>query len=324
MEADATGTAGKPRCLNILFLGGAKRVSMGEKFIAAGEKLGVRITLFSYELTPWVPIASIARIITGKRWRDEGILEDIHSHVAENNIDIMVPFVDGAVEVAACYRDRYNDVWVPAGDAVTSALMFDKTAADALFRRYGLPVPGKERFPMIAKPRFGSASKGIKIIESADTLTVMGERAEDYLLQEYIADRREITVDCYVSLDGRIISAVPRYRVETQGGEASVTRTFRDRKVEELAAETLRQTGLRGAVTIQMLIDNSSGCLMLMEINPRLGGGAVCSCIAGAPLPEFILRDCLGLPLVPCDDWKADILVTRYFAEVSFNLAEKQ
>lgn len=307
------------RKVRILFLGGAKRVSMARKFIAAGEKLGMEVELYSYELSPQVPVASVATILVGRKWGDEEIYDDLHRQVTDNAIDMLIPFVDGAVEVAARYRDRYGDVWVPVGDAETAAMMFDKVKADTLFRQAGLPVPAADRFPKIAKPRFGSASKGIRIIEDKTAMASL-DNPEDYLLQEYIHPRKEITVDCYVSLNGEIIAAVPRYRIETQGGEASVTETFRDREVEKLARETLTQTGLRGAVTIQMLRDLRNGRLMLMEINPRLGGGAVCSCHAGADLPGFILMDMAGLPLSPCDDWKGNIRICRYFSEVAFDM----
>lgn len=307
------------RKVRILFLGGAKRVSMARKFIAAGEKLGLEVELYSYELSPQVPVASVSTILVGRKWGDEEIYDDLHRQVTDNAIDMLIPFVDGAVEVAARYRDRYGDVWVPVGDAETAAMMFDKVKADTLFRRSALPVPETDRFPKIAKPRFGSASKGIRIIEDKTAMASLAD-PNDYLLQEYIHPRKEITVDCYVSLSGEIIAAVPRYRIETQGGEASVTQTFRDGEVEKLARETLTQTGLRGAVTIQMLRDLRDGRLMLMEINPRLGGGAVCSCHAGADLPGFILRDMSGLPLSPCDDWKGNIRICRYFSEVAFDM----
>lgn len=307
------------RKVRILFLGGAKRVSMARKFIAAGEKLGLEVELYSYELSPQVPVASVARILVGRKWNDREVYDDLHRQVTDNAIDMLIPFVDGAVEVAARYRDRYGDVWVPVGDAETAAMMFDKVKADTLFRQAALPVPAADRFPKIAKPRFGSASKGIRIIEDKTAMASL-DTPEDYLLQEYIHPRKEITVDCYVSLNGEIIASVPRYRIETQGGEASVTETFRDREVEKLARETLTQTGLRGAVTIQMLRDLRDGRLMLMEINPRLGGGAVCSCHAGADLPGFILRDMAGLPLSPCDDWKGNIRICRYFSEVAFDM----
>ena len=307
------------RKVRILFLGGAKRVSMARKFIAAGEKLGMEVELYSYELSPQVPVASVATILVGRKWNDREVYDDLHRQIADNAIDMLIPFVDGAVEVASRYRDIYGDVWVPVGDAETAAMMFDKVKADTLFRLAGLPVPAADRFPKIAKPRFGSASKGIRIIEDKTAMASL-DNPEDYLLQEYIHPRKEITVDCYVSLSGEIIAAVPRYRIETQGGEASVTETFRDREVEKLARETLTQTGLRGAVTIQMLRDLRDGRLMLMEINPRLGGGAVCSCHAGADLPGFILMDMAGLPLSPCDDWKGNIRICRYFSEVAFDM----
>lgn len=311
-----------PGIVRILFLGGAKRVSMGRKFIDAGNRLGVTVELFSYELTELVPIASIAGIIIGRKWNDPEILQDIRSHVSSKKIDILVPFVDGAVEICARYRDMFGDAWSPTGDVVKCATMFDKIAADQLFRALSLPVPRSGIFPMIAKPRFGSASKGIRLIHNDDErVSLNNASCGEFLFQEYILNRTEITVDCYVSLAGDLIAAVPRYRIETQGGEASVTETFHDSGVEILAAETLHKTGLRGAVTIQMLRDTTDDRLMLMEINPRLGGGAVCACHAGASLPEFILRDFLSMSLEPCKNWKSGIRICRYFDEVCFDLS---
>ncbi len=99
--------------LNILFLGGAKRVSFGRKLIAAAESRGIKLRIFSYELDPRVPIALIGDVIIGKKWNDEHVLEDLHKVVAEFNIDVMLPFVDGAVGIAASYISKYGDVWSP-------------------------------------------------------------------------------------------------------------------------------------------------------------------------------------------------------------------
>lgn len=305
------------KTLRILFLGGAKRVSMGQKFIEAGRRLGYDVELFSYELSPFVAIASIAKVIIGRKWSDQKLLEDLHEVVTENSIDILIPFVDGAVAIAADYCRIYGDAWAPTGSAELSAAMFDKIEADRLFRELGLPVPANDSYPKIAKPRFGSASKGIVIFDTPEkgkNLT-----ASDYLIQNYISRRKEITVDCYVTLAGKIISTVSRERIETQGGEATVTETFRNDETTSLAVDTLRKTGLRGAVTIQMIRDLATGRLMLMEINPRLGGGAVCSCHAGADLPEFILKDYLGMEIAPCDTWEAGVRICRYLAEVAFH-----
>ena len=72
-----------------------------------------------------------------------------------------------------------------------------------------------------------------------------------------------------------------------------------------------------GAVTVQMMRDLDTNRLMLMEINPRMGGGAVCSVAAGADIPSLILREVLDLPPVE-QHWQAGVQIARYLDEVVF------
>lgn len=57
---------------------------------------------------------------------------------------------------------------------------------------------------------------------------------------------------------------------------------------------------------------------MLMEINPRLGGGVICSIFAGAPITDYILREALGLDVNPSTDWIPGTLMARYQKEAIF------
>ena len=77
--------------VGILFLGGAKRVSMAEKFISAGQSLGVEVAIYSYELSREVPVSAVAGILTGLKWGDPGIYEDLHAKVTSHSISLMVP-----------------------------------------------------------------------------------------------------------------------------------------------------------------------------------------------------------------------------------------
>ncbi|WP_298822930.1 hypothetical protein, partial [uncultured Capnocytophaga sp.] len=61
--------------INILFLGGAKRVSIAEEFIRAGNTLGYNVSIFSYELDENCPIAFIGKVIKGYRWNNDSIFE---------------------------------------------------------------------------------------------------------------------------------------------------------------------------------------------------------------------------------------------------------
>lgn len=305
--------------LRIMMLGGAKRVSMGRKFIEAGRRMGYETLLYSYELSPYQPISSVARVITGLRWSDPAVIEDLIRIITAEGIDIVVPFVDGAVAIAATLSQQQPGLFAPTCTPGQAEDFFDKVKADAIFSSLGLPVPGytaRSGGQLIAKPRHGSASNGLRIIASADELADQSA----YLIQEYIADRTEYTVDCYVSRDGRITALSPRIRLETSGGEVTRTQTVDDPDITALVQRTLTLTGLKGAVTVQLLRDNTRPeRLMLMEINPRLGGGAVCSVHAGADIPAMIIAEGCNLPVTSAST-KPGVMIARYPEETVFRL----
>lgn len=311
--------------VNILFLGGAKRVSMARMFKSALVKEGVSGNIFSYEMDSHVPVACEGEIITGKRWGDEEVYSHIDRVVDGKNISVVVPFVDGAVGVAAEYAVRYpGKVFVPCNhDRKMAESMFDKVRAAEIFTQSGLPVPatytpGDPCLRLIAKPRNGSASRGIIEINSLDALERILLDADSYLIQERIDNRDEFSVDCYVGVSsGEILALSPRKRLEVTGGEASRTVTIDDTEIAELTAWTLKETGLRGAVTVQFLRDRDNGRTMLMEINPRLGGGCVCSVHAGADIPRLIVRETLGRGGTFMRA-TAGVEIARYMQEVVF------
>ena len=212
--------------LTLLFLGGAKRVSMARMFMDAAAARACSCRIISYEMDRHVPLACLADIVIGKRWNDPAVFDDLHDIVESEAVDIIVPFVDGAVAVACEYVRRYpGSVFVPAADAATADEMFDKVRVAALFERLGLPVPktyvpGEPCLRLIAKPRRGSASKGIVHISSVEALDDILPRADEYLIQERIDRREEYSVDCYVSVrSGEVLALSARRRVEVSGGE---------------------------------------------------------------------------------------------------------
>lgn len=314
-----------PKRIHILFLGGAKRVSMARLFKQAAAGLGYEAAIFSYELDQCAPIACESTVIKGSRWSDPDVLVKLDEAVDRYGIDIIVPFVDGAVAVAANYAATYpGKVFVPTGSADTAELMFDKVRAAEAFEIAELPIPttyipGAPCLKLIAKPRHGSASKGIVEISSIEALDRIMLRADDYLIQERIDNRRELTVDCYVSVaDGKPLAVSPRVRNVTVGGEVSDTETVDFPEAVELTKRVLSSLGLRGAVTVQLISDlDAEGRLLIMEINPRLGGGAVCSVIAGADIPRLIIAESLGMELKDQTP-QPGVRICRYMQEVVF------
>lgn len=308
--------------ITILMLGGARRVSMAELLKKSGERLGLEIRIISYELLEQVPIAVAAKVIVGLRWSDPKVVSDIARVCKEENVDIILPFVDGAIEIAARCREQVPGIFVPVSNFEVSKSMFDKTEAAKVFKGAGIPIPTtytalNAEVPAIAKPRKGSASRGIKIFHNMEDLMELAPM-EDYLIQEFIEEKDEYTVDCYVSQKGEILTVVPRCRLEVMGGEVTRTITCHNATLDRMSREIIKKFDLRGPVTLQFLHDLKRDRYLLMEVNPRLGGGVVCSIYAGAPFTDYIIQEALGIDMHPCNDWSYNTLMARYMKEVIF------
>lgn len=308
--------------INIMMLGGGRRVSMAELFKRSGERIGREVNVISYELMEQVPIALVAKVVVGLRWSDPNVVPDIVKVAKEYEVDIILPFVDGAIEIAAKVRHHLPEVFIPVSDFEISKAMFDKVEAAKTFEKAGLPIPKtytalNARMPAIAKPRKGTSSRGIKIFHTLDELMQL-ENLSEYLVQEYIENRDEYTVDCYVSQSGEILTVVPRVRLEIMGGEVTRTITCQNPTLDRLSRQVIETYGLKGPVTLQFIHDIDRNRFLLMEVNPRLGGGVVCSIYAGAPITDYIIDESRGISLQPCNDWAYNTLMARYQKEAIF------
>ena len=306
----------------VLMLGGARRVSMGELLIESGKKYGYTVEILSYELEECVPIAAIGKVVIGRKWKDIDVVEHLVETVKNYGVNIILPFVDGAIAIASECKRLLPEVFIPVSEENIATAMFDKALAAKLFADKGIAIPSTYsahncKFPAIAKPRLGSASKGIKVINNAEELLQL-QNSTEYLIQEYIAHREEYTVDCYVSKNRETMCIVPRLRIDIAGGEVTRTKTCKNSLLIEMSRKVLDKIPFEGPVTLQFLHNLDNDEFMLMEINPRLGGGVVCSIYAGAPIADYIINECLGNDIKECNDWKDNTLMTRYQKEVIF------
>ena len=312
----------KNQQLTILFLGGARRVSLAELLKRSGQRIGYDVNIVSYDLSDEIPISLVGKVVKGLRWTDPDVVDDIIRVVREYDVKVILPFVNGAIEIASMCRDRLEDVFVPVTDFDMASALFDKAEAAKAFKELGLPIPRtysviSAEIPAIAKPRKGGSSRGIHIFRNMEDLMHLQD-LQKYLLQEYIENCKEYTVDSYIDGKGEILVTVPRERIEIMGGESTRTRTCHNEILEKLSRDVIAKLKLRGPVNLQFLHDLDADRYLLMEVNPRLGGGVICSIYAGAPITDYIIKESLGIELQPCDDWASGTLMARYFKEAIF------
>lgn len=308
--------------INILFLGGAKRVSVANHFKATATQMGHKVNIFSYELDKQVPIACVGEVIIGKKWKDADLLIDLKCNIEKYNINIVLAFVDPAIYVISELKKLCPNVFIPVSDPELCNIMFDKVLSANWFKEHNISQPAfytelaNFNYPVIFKPRTGSASKGILVCRSKEELPNVD--ISQYLVSQFIADHTEFSVDCYVSQTGLVTSVVPRVRIETAGGEAVRSKTVKDLSIIEESKKILASGKFRGPITIQYIKDNTNGNVYVMEINPRLGGAVVTSIGAGSGIIKMILDEYLKNSIKPITDWKDNTVMVRYFNEVIF------
>jgi len=308
--------------INILFLGGAKRYSLAERFMAAGKKLNCQVNIFSYELSQEVPLIGIAKeIIVGKRWNDPTIFEHLSTIIRQKEIHMVLPFVDPAIEIAATLKELLTGgaPCFPVSAKETCEIFYDKKKAQEWFTQHLFPVPPATSIPpVIAKPRKGSAGKGIVVLCTEEEYRSFKDThdSNEYVFQQYL-DAEEYTVDAFVSLStGQILGTVPRLRLEVLGGEVVKSITRREKTIIELSEQVLAAGNFQGPVTLQFLKERTSGNIYLMEINPRFGGGVINSIEAGFDIPFLLLQEYFHQKPVPVNNWKENVMMIRTFREV--------
>lgn len=297
-------------------------MSLARQLKASGSRLGFEIAILSYDLTTEVPIVLEGEAIKGLPWNDAGVVEDICKIAQEKHIDIILPLQNGSIEVASLCRGKLRDIFIPVTDFSVAKPLFDKYDAAQLFKELGFPIPRtysvlSAKMPAIVKPRKGGKSRGIQIFREMEDLMHL-QNLSDYIIQEYIEDYQEYTVDCYIDMSGRILTTVPRERMEIMGGESTSTRTCKNEELEKFSTEVINKLHLRGPVNIQFLHDKKDDRYLLMEVNPRLGSAVICSILAGAPITDYIIGESQKLRLDPCHNWKDHTVMARYFSEAVF------
>jgi carbamoyl-phosphate synthase large subunit len=306
--------------LNILFLGGAKRVSLAERFISSGMERGIAVNIFSYEINDDTPISFIGKIIFGKKWSDNQILEDIEKVIIDEKIGLLLPSVDPATIVASNFKIfTKTKCFIPVPSLDLCNIFFNKQLTYNWCVANNIPVPESIiNFPMIAKPINGSASMGIVKINNQEEFDEFKLRNDitKFNIQKFI-DGIEYSVDIYVSLKSqKVIVSVPRIRLEVLGGEAIKSITKRNLKIIKLSEEVAIKSGITGPMVIQFIQDKHTKEFYLMEVNPRFGGAVLCSIGAGADFPGYIIDEIQDKVLLPNNNvWEDNMLMVRRFSE---------
>ncbi len=307
--------------LNILFLGAGKRLSLFERIVSAGQREGVELRLFSYETSPFVPVAKTATIVVGLQWDAPGFKGDVLSNVKKFGIHVLIPCMDGATVALSQIASDVQELgcWPMVSGAELCVAFENKRLAEKWFVEHGVRTPIPESnspFPWIIKPVAGFASRGQFKVNNFEEYQYHKSRIvlEDYIVQPFL-EGPEFTIDAYVSRSGEVLGCVTRRRLQVVDGEVVRSITERKQVLIDEVIRILNIKGWQGPITLQVIEYESD--FWFIDVNPRFGGGVILSMEAGADYAQLFVREALGLPIYPVK-WREGILMTRAYRETFF------
>ncbi|WP_395454148.1 ATP-grasp domain-containing protein (plasmid) [Azospirillum melinis] len=306
--------------MHVLFLGAGKRLSLLESFARAAEAEALPLRMWSIEGKSQVPIGVLAGTIIGPRFNDPDFGSFLTDVVESHRIDLVIPNMDTATVALATQVEALTALGC---SPIVSSLelceaMLDKQKAADWFARHHVPQPAPDTYPMIIKSRFGYGARDQAIVGNSEGRSsfFIDKSPDNYFSQAFIKGP-EYTVDAYVDKAGHLVSALSRKRLEVVGGEVSVSETCRHEQILEQTARILSQPGWLGPVTLQF-IDGPNEPVIL-EINPRFGGGVTHSIHCGLDMPRWLMRERLGRPLPSSPTWNSGSVMTRCLRDIFYD-----
>jgi carbamoyl-phosphate synthase large subunit len=263
----------------------------------------------------------------------------------KHDVDLIVPTIDTEMPVLAANRDQFTEIGttIALSDERVVAIAADKQLTHDWLVANDFPTveqasaadvladPARWPFPLMAKPRFGSAGLGVGLVHDAAELSMAASRghAMGEIVVQSVAPGVEHTIDVLADRAGRCVCAVPRRRIEVRAGEVSKGVTVRAGVLTDLASRICGALpGAFGALNVQVFVNGAgepcdpldgvhADDLAVIEINARYGGGFPLSLEAGADFPRWMLEELLGLSsTASASDWRPGLVMLRYDAAV--------
>ena len=319
--------------INILILSAGRRVELVNCFKAARDRLKIEGVIIAADASTLAPALYFAdqRETVPYISQNDSYVNSIIRICNKYGVDLIVPTIDTELILLAERKEEIESgtgarVLISSPDVI--AVCRDKTNTQRWLEEHDFPVPrmisdediegGRAIYPLFIKPLDGSSSINAYRVESRDELdtyrNLIGRGR--YIVQEFM-EGTEYTVDCFLDMEGNIITIVPRIRIATRSGEIAKGRIVRDEGIIRDVERLLTELHPIGHITIQCMRTDRG--IEYIEINPRFGGGAPMSIAAGADSCENLYRILRGERLVRNEKFRDNITFLRFDASIMLN-----
>ena len=210
-------------------------------------------------------------------------------------------------------------------DYETFLITDDKIKTYHYFKKWQIPFPKvysqedikkrKIKFPAIIRPIKASGSKDAIIVNNWEELFFFKKYIANSFIQEFIKGQ-EYTIDGINDLQGKMIAASPRIRLETKGGLAVKSITVNESQMVRLTKKIVEGFKIKGPFNVQCFKKGKN--VNFIEVNSRFpSGGLPLTVKAGLNIPLILIKLILGKKINK-PKIKSGLMMTRYWDAIIF------
>lgn len=303
--------------MNILFTCAGRRTYLLRYF---KEALGNQGIIVGADLQLTAPALSVADVkVQVPRVYAENYVDKILDICAQFEIKLLISLNDLELPILSRSKTRFDALGVKmmVSSPEVIDICFDKKKTSDFINAIGLKSPlsftdydasleainrGLLHFPLILKPRWGSGSIGLEIVDDLEELQIVyrllkkkikksilkeaSSLDSEILIQELI-DGVEYGLDVMNNLNGEFQFVSVKKKLGMRAGETD--------KAITVDSEYLREMGKKIASSLMHVgnldcdILEKDGVFYVIDLNPRFGGGYPFSHQAGVDLPKALI-----------------------------------
>jgi len=313
--------------VNILITSISRKVWLVKAFKDALREVGIEGNVISVDTNP----LSAALYVSDKHYivpssSDPNFILRILGICKKEKVKLVIPARDGELLLFAKNKDRFEKqkIYVMVSNPKVIKTCNDKYKFYQFLIKNDIPTPKtflkkqidfhSSDYPVIVKSRTGSGSKKMFRAKNKEELKFFINYIFNPVIQEVI-DGREYTVDLFSDFNKRVLTVLPRERIETFSGESYKAKIVKDEQIISLAKNIAQRLETIGHITLQFIKNGDS--LKLIEINPRFGGGAMLGIESGHNTPLLLIKLVSGENIKPqIGNFKDGLIMLRYTSDL--------
>ena len=328
--------------MNILFTCAGRRNYLINYCKQALNGQGIVLATDMSNLAPAMSDADISLLVPSIY--SEDYIPNLLSIVKEYDINAIISLNDLELPILAHHKQAFADLGakIIVSDSSVIDICFDKIKTRDFLTSIGLNTPqtftnysqalqaikeGQLTFPLVLKPRWGSASIGIEFPESLEEFelaykllmiklknTILFEASKNELDAAILIQQKlngpEYGMDIVNDLDQEYFTTVVRKKLSMRAGETDKAVSVIDQRFSDIGEKI--STNLKHIGNLDCDVFEQDGELYVLELNPRFGGGYPFSHEAGMNTIQAYLAWLAGEKLESSfNQYKADLVFSK-------------